>query len=114
MFSRFTRISKVSRLHKIGFVVASCGLSWVYFKRTRQSVFENDKRFTVDEILKHNNREDGIWVTRGDSVYDISSFVDNHPGGIDKILLAAGKSIDPFWKIFSIHHSSYVFDTLQE
>jgi len=120
MFSRFSRfprgskLSKVSRLHKIGFVVASWGLSWVYFTHTRQSIFENNKRFTVDEILIHNNRKDGIWVTRGDSVYDISSFVDNHPGGIDKILLAAGKSIDPFWKIFSIHHSSYVFDTLQE
>lgn len=32
-----------------------------------------------------------------DGVYDITKFVANHPGGKDKIMLAAGKAIDPFW-----------------
>ena len=34
-----------------------------------------------------------------DGVYDITKFVANHPGGKDKIMLAAGKAIDPFWPL---------------
>jgi hypothetical protein len=29
-------------------------------------------------------------------VYDITQFVESHPGG-NKILLAAGSTIEPFW-----------------
>ena len=32
-------------------------------------------------------------------MYDITEFVDVHPGG-KKILLAAGASIDPFWNMY--------------
>lgn len=30
-------------------------------------------------------------------MYDITDFIPNHPGGSEKIMLAAGKSIDAFW-----------------
>ncbi|KAB8360857.1 hypothetical protein FH972_024591 [Carpinus fangiana] len=40
-------------------------------------------------------------------------FISSHPGG-DVILNAAGGSIDPFWKIFNIHHKQYVYDILEQ
>merc|ERR1712131_403570 len=52
------------------------------------------KSYTKAEVAAHNKKSTGIWVTKGDQVYDISEFVEQHPGGA-KILLAAGKSIDP-------------------
>eukprot|EP00842_Homolaphlyctis_polyrhiza_P002854 jgi/Hompol1/356/HPOL_003107-RA len=58
--------------------------------------------FTRGEVSAHNSVETGIWVTYGDGVYDISEFVSIHPGG-ERILLAAGQAIDPFWAVFSIH-----------
>lgn len=59
--------------------------------------------YTQDEVAQHTTAENGIWVSYKNGVYDITDFVRNHPGGKDKILLAAGKSIDPFWRIYQQH-----------
>ena len=62
--------------------------------------------YGIDEISKHKSRADGgIWVTYGDNVYDITTFVEQHPGG-EKIMLAAGGPLEPFWKIYTIHTSN--------
>lgn len=55
------------------------------------------------EVSKHASRDTGVWVTYKDGVYDITEFIINHPGGTDKIMLAAGKAIDPFWRIYQQH-----------
>ena len=33
-------------------------------------------------------------------VYDVTSFIPNHPGGVDKIMLAAGGAVEPFWRVY--------------
>ncbi len=38
-------------------------------------------------------------------MYDVTDFVAKHPGG-DKILLAGGKALEPFWSLYAIHKSS--------
>lgn len=62
--------------------------------------------FRRSEIKKHTSREEGIWVTHGKGVYDITKFVVNHPGGQEKIILAAGGAVEPFWKIYQQHYNS--------
>tara|TARA_B100001769_G_C22094410_1_gene590342 strand:+ start:603 stop:2066 length:1464 start_codon:yes stop_codon:yes gene_type:complete len=62
-----------------------------------------EKRYTYEEISKHSTTENGLWVTYKDSVYDITNFIDNHPGGKDKILLAAGKGVEPYWNTYQQH-----------
>ena len=37
--------------------------------------------FSLDEISKHKTAAEGIWVTHGRNVYDITEFVEGHPGG---------------------------------
>ncbi|CAE6921515.1 SUOX [Symbiodinium sp. KB8] len=59
--------------------------------------------FSSEEVSKHQTPSTGIWVSYKDGVYDITDFVQNHPGGKDKIMLAAGKAIDPFWRIYQQH-----------
>eukprot|EP01080_Neovahlkampfia_damariscottae_P003201 gene3201-5517_t len=68
--------------------------------------------YTSEEIKKHNNKEDRIWVTFKDGVYDITDFVAIHPGG-EKILLAAGGAIDPFWQMYAIHKKEEIFEILE-
>lgn len=58
-----------------------------------------------EDVAKHVTKEEGIWVTYKDGVYDITEFIINHPGGVDKIMLAAGKAIDPFWRVYQQHVS---------
>jgi sulfite oxidase len=65
--------------------------------------FCEEKVFTRKDLEKHKTIEDGIWVSYKTGVYDITDFIRNHPGGQDKVLLAAGKSIDPFWRIYQQH-----------
>ena len=40
------------------------------------------QKYTWDEISKHRSVKNGVWVTLGENVYDITTFVEKHPGGI--------------------------------
>ena len=62
--------------------------------------------FTKAEVAKHNSLESGdkrVWVIFRGAVYDITEFIQNHPGGLDKILTAAGGSVEPFWALYRQH-----------
>lgn len=41
---------------------------------------KKEQEFSLDEVKKHNSKETGIWVTFKDGVYDVTDFVDIHPG----------------------------------
>lgn len=56
--------------------------------------------FSKSEIAKHDCQERGVWIVVEDGVYDMTEFVANHPGGKEKIMLAAGKNVAPFWNIY--------------
>lgn len=58
------------------------------------------------EIASHTTKEKGIWITYENGVYDITNFIVNHPGGQDKIVLAAGGAVEPFWAIYRQHYNS--------
>jgi len=64
-----------------------------------------DNVYTVEEVTKHNTRA-SVWVFYQDGVYDITKFVANHPGGVDKIMMAAGGDIAPFWNLYRQHFNS--------
>lgn len=70
--------------------------------------------FTREEISHHKTVEDRVWVTYKDGVYDITDFLPLHPGGTDKLMLAAGAAIDPFWQVFAQHNTTEVRDMLEE
>ena len=65
------------------------------------SLYGNISEHIFNEIWnfgKLSRKENGIWVTNKAKVYDITKFVDSHPGGLDKIMLSAGKGLEPYWK----------------
>lgn len=68
--------------------------------------------FRLEEVNKRNTKETGIWVTYGIGVYDITQFIPQHPGS-DKIMLAAGGAIDPFWHTYQQHNTTEILTLLE-
>ncbi|KAL3751507.1 hypothetical protein ACJRO7_012354 [Eucalyptus globulus] len=48
------------------------------------------KLYSMQEASQHNTKED-CWIVIDDKVYDVSSYMDEHPGGDDVILETVGK-----------------------
>ena len=74
---------------------------------------KNINKYTYNDLKKYNNKDIGILVSYKDQVYNISDFIENHPGGQDKIMLAAGKAIDPYWNKFKQHtNDKSIYETI--
>ena len=56
----------------------------------------NLPEYTIDEISKHNSRDD-LWTYYKGYVYDLTKFVKNHPGG-NIILNSAGNDLEKVWQ----------------
>lgn len=62
--------------------------------------------YSLKTIAEHKTKASGIWVLYKDGVYDITEFVESHPGGSEKIMLAAGGDIEPFWAVYAVHQGN--------
>ena len=47
------------------------------------------KTFTLKQVAEHSKDKD-LWIIIDGKVYDVTSFTDEHPGGIDTLLDVAG------------------------
>lgn len=68
--------------------------------------------YTREEVSKHKTYHDRIWITYKRGVYDVTQFLDQHPGG-KKLMMAAGAAADPFWSFYSIHKRPDIFQMLE-
>ena len=112
----------------LGLSVAGAG--WVGYEMLRTSnqqvaqcssphpgagMFRKDlPTFTKQEVSKHRTKDSGIWVTYKDGVYDVTQWADIHPGGAQRLMLAAGGAIDPFWAMYAQHNTDQVKEILEE
>ncbi|KAH6609633.1 glutamate decarboxylase [Trichoderma cornu-damae] len=59
----------------------------------------SDESFTTADVGAHNNDEKGYWLIVENNVYDITKFLDEHPGGSKILKRFAGKNATKaFWK----------------
>lgn len=49
------------------------------------------KKHTLEDCKAHNKEED-CWLVISSKVYDVTQFLDEHPGGFDIVLAATGKA----------------------
>ena len=54
--------------------------------------------YSMEEVGRHHSRDERVWVTFKNGVYDITDFIPLHPGA-EKLLMAAGED---FYKIFGL------------
>ena len=76
---------------------------------------EKWRKIRLSELKEHgSNSKDGrIWVSRGIDVYDITEWVENHPGGT-VILRAAGGALEPYWQVFAFHNAEQIVEMLED
>jgi len=66
------------------------------------------RKITMIELKKHNKRDDA-WILLNNKIYDITKFIDNHPGG-DVILKGIGKDATELFN--NVGHPEYVKKTI--
>ncbi|CAB0003846.1 unnamed protein product, partial [Nesidiocoris tenuis] len=69
--------------------------------------------YKMADVAKHSSAEKRLWVTYKEGVYDITDFVDSHPGG-DAILMAVGSALEPFWNLYAVHKTPQVTKLLEQ
>lgn len=79
-------------------------------KEEKKRIRRSEQEWTRAEIAKHNTRE-SCWVIIDDRVYDMTSYLDRHPGG-DVILTKAGDVVTDASDIFLAYHPDYVRNKL--
>lgn len=70
--------------------------------------------FTAEDVAAHTSRK-SCWVSRLGRVYDVTGFLNDHPGGEDLILNHAGRDVDEAMADKQEHeHSESAYDMLSE
>merc|ERR1711879_1137230 len=55
---------------------------------------EDDKQYSLEEVESHNigrGPDKSVWMVIHDKVYDVTKFLDEHPGGEEVLIETAGK-----------------------
>ncbi|KAE8297046.1 Cytochrome b5 Microsomal cytochrome b5 type A [Larimichthys crocea] len=69
------------------------------------------KYYTLEEIRVHNMSND-VWIIINDKVYDITSFLEEHPGGEEVLLEQAGGDATESFE--DVGHSTDAREMLQQ
>jgi len=57
------------------------------------------KSFSVADVASHKDASSGMYIIVDENVYDVTGFVDEHPGGSKILKRVAGKdATKQFWK----------------
>uniref|UniRef100_A0A0D9XCM8 Cytochrome b5 heme-binding domain-containing protein n=1 Tax=Leersia perrieri TaxID=77586 RepID=A0A0D9XCM8_9ORYZ len=71
---------------------------------------KKSRSYTMKEISTHNKRKD-CWIIINDKVYDVTSYVEEHPGGDEILNNAGGDSTEGF---LGPQHGPRVFDIIED
>jgi predicted heme/steroid binding protein len=70
--------------------------------------------YTEEDVAAHKTAS-SCWISRNGKVYDVSSFLPDHPGGEDYILKYAGQDVVNVMKNEDEHdHSDSAYDMMEE
>ncbi|XP_018574981.1 cytochrome b5-like [Anoplophora glabripennis] len=81
-----------------------------YASTTSTSIFEDYKTFSLEEVSWHDTLGD-CWIIIYDRIYDVTDFLQEHPGGADILLDYAGRDATVAFR--GSGHSSHAIRTLE-
>ncbi|WCJ24211.1 Cytochrome b5 [Euphorbia peplus] len=71
----------------------------------------DSKVFTLSQVSGHDNPKD-CWLIIGGKVYDVTKFLEDHPGGDDVLLSATGKDATDDFE--DVGHSTGARDMMEQ
>ncbi|CAH9050803.1 unnamed protein product [Cuscuta epithymum] len=71
----------------------------------------DSKVYSLAEISEHNHNKD-CWLLIGGKIYDVTKFLEDHPGGDDVLLSATGKDATDDFE--DVGHSTSARETMKE
>ena len=93
---------------------AECKATSPPLKVQAGQVIDGLPEYTLEDVRKNSTLEEGkVWVTYKYGVYDITEYFALHPGGAEKLSLAAGSSLEPYWAVFADHNADEVREILE-
>uniref|UniRef100_A0A0N5CB39 Cytochrome-b5 reductase n=1 Tax=Strongyloides papillosus TaxID=174720 RepID=A0A0N5CB39_STREA len=63
---------------------------WIHKANARKNPFSEFNSVTLEELSKHNNLSD-CWIVINGKVFDVTEYLEYHPGGISEIVNYGGK-----------------------
>jgi cytochrome b involved in lipid metabolism len=55
------------------------------------------QKYTMNEVSNHDKKND-CWIIINNMVYDVTNFLDIHPGGKSMIMMVAGKDATEYFE----------------
>lgn len=89
-------------LSQAGLAVALC----LPLAQKKEILSDYEPTVSIEEVMKHNTLED-CWISIHGKIYDVSKFLQQHPGGASRIFRYAGRNAS---KAFSQMHSEEVIE----
>lgn len=71
----------------------------------------NRRLISMDEVKKHNKTGDSMWTVLKGRVYNITPYMNFHPGGVDMLMKAVGRDGT---LLFNKYHAWVSYDILLE
>jgi len=70
--------------------------------------------YSLHEVRHHSDHNPNeTWVTYKGGVYDMTTFLDCHPGGAGRINMVQGSDLKPFWKVYELHQRPHILNLLE-
>merc|ERR1712186_94228 len=72
------------------------------------------KVFSLEEVTNHksSNEDKSVWMVIHDKVYDVTKFLDEHPGGEEILIESAGKDATEAFE--DVGHSAGAREMMEE
>lgn len=93
------------------YIVAAGGFAAIAYQINNGLRIYSERKVSPEEFKSHNSLERGVWVLIDGKVYDLTEFINMHPGGEAIILKYAGKDAS---FLFNKIHSKEAFQMLPE
>jgi len=70
----------------------------------------------LSSVREHYSPDIGdghVWVTYKGGVYDVTEFMEHHPGGASRIEMVGGGDLSGYWAIYTLHFREHIQELLQ-